>query len=50
MTLNVTDGAPTTQVHKLKHWKHISNEQQINTKFVQTQLLGTNSNIPNKGT
>jgi hypothetical protein len=50
MTLNVTDGAPTRQIHKLKHWKNINNEQQINIKFVQTQLLGTNSNIPNEDT
>jgi hypothetical protein len=40
MTLNVTDGAPKMQIHKLKHWENISNEQQINIKFVQTHLLG----------
>jgi len=50
MTFNVTDGAPIRQIHELKHWKNISNEQQINIKFVQTELLGTNSNIPNEDT
>jgi hypothetical protein len=40
MTLIVTDGSPIRQFHtQLKHWKNISNQQQIGIKFVQTQAF-----------